>query len=121
MRLAPTLFAAVGAVAATPQAALAHAHLLQAQPAADATLHSSPKMVRLTFSEPLILSFSGLQVRDAAGHALHTGKAALDPNRRVLTLPLRDRLPAGLYTVHWRAVSADTHRVEGRYQIRLAP
>jgi methionine-rich copper-binding protein CopC len=122
MRL--SLIAITGAclLGVTPAAALAHARLARADPPAGGAVRESPKALRLTFSEPLVLSFSKVQVADAAGHAVATGAAVLDPrDKRVLVEPLKASLGPGLYTVRWRAVSADTHRTEGSYAFRVLP
>jgi methionine-rich copper-binding protein CopC len=37
-----------------------------------------------------------------------------------LEVPLR-KLGPGTYTVHWRAVSVDTHRTQGTYRFTVAP
>jgi len=120
MRL--SLIAIAGVCLLTPAAAWAHARLARADPPAGGSVRGSPKRLRLTFSEPLVLAFSKIQVADAAGHAVVTGAAVLDPrDRRVLIEPLKAALGPGLYTVRWRAVSADTHRTEGSYAFRVLP
>src|SRR5450432_4269929 len=122
-RLLPlTAIIGVGMFGLTPAAAFAHARLLRADPPAGGAMRGSPKMLRLTFSEPLVPSFSKVQITDAAGHPVSTGPPALEPkDKRVVVEPLTASLGPGLYTVRWRAVSADTHRTEGSYAFRILP
>ena len=52
------VFAAIAALVATP--AFAHAHLLKATPAADATVAAAPSALVLDFSEGVQLAFTGV-------------------------------------------------------------
>ena len=122
MRLPLIAIASVCMTGVTPACVAAHARLLRADPPVSGAVRGVPKMLRITFSEPLVLSFSGIEVEDAAGRAVPSGKAALDPkDNRVLVYPLKTSLGPGLYTVRWRAVSADTHRTQGTYAFRIIP
>src|SRR5581483_4147956 len=105
------LLAGVGA-----STAAAHANLERSDPPADAVLDTSPPRLTLRFSEPLDPRFSEIQVLDAAGRRLDRGGASLDPaDPLALTLPL-DRLPDGIYTVGWKALSAvDGHVTRGGF------
>ena len=59
---------------------MAHAHpvLETAVPGQGATV-SSPKEIRLTFTEDLIAKFSGLTVKDQTGHLVETAGPSVDP------------------------------------------
>jgi copper transport protein len=97
--------------------AQAHAGLTLSDPAPGATLGASPTAVRLTFSERPQVSLSVVKVVDARGLAHQSGAhpAAVtgDPLSLVAQVP---RLPRGVYTVSWRAVSAvDGHANAGAY------
>jgi methionine-rich copper-binding protein CopC len=101
-------------------AAHAHAHLRAADPGVDSALRQRPAAVRVVFTQPVVAAFSGLQLADGAGRTVEAGKASVDPrDRRALVLPLRSPLTPGRYTVRWRAVTSDSHRVEGRYSFRV--
>jgi len=103
-------------------AAFAHPELRSAEPAAGATAATSPKQIKITFTEAVIPQFSGAEVKDQAGKTIATGKAAVDPaNRKQLVVPVNEPLPPGDYTVEWHAVSDDTHRVKGSYSFSVAP
>jgi methionine-rich copper-binding protein CopC len=119
-----TTIAAVTMIAASllAGAAFAHPELRSAEPAAGAAAATSPKQIRITFSEAVIPQFSGAEVKDQAGKTIATGKAAVDPaNRKQLVVPVNEPLPPGDYKVEWYAVSDDTHRVKGSYSFSVAP
>lgn len=118
MRPLPALLAAAALLFAAAPAALAHPHPKALVPAVGAVV-ASPPQVRMTFSEALIASFSGLQLKDAAGHVL-TGPSALDPaHNSVMFAPVRGHLAPGIYTVEWHAVASDTHHVAGHYSFQV--
>jgi len=95
--------------------ALAHARLVQEQPADGATLAESPDRVELRFSEPVDAEFSPLEVRDSEGERVDEDNVRIDPaDARVLIVDLEE-LSGGSYTVEWRVTSIDGHVVEGRY------
>jgi methionine-rich copper-binding protein CopC len=119
-----TTIAAVTMIAASllAGAALAHPELRSAEPAAGAAAATSPKQIKITFSEAVIPQLSGAEVKDQAGKTIATGKASVDPaNRKELVVPVNEPLPPGDYKVEWHAVSDDTHRVKGSYSFSVAP
>lgn len=113
------LLAAV--VVLTPAAAFAHAHVTRSDPASNGVVHASPKAVRITFSEPVMLAFTTAEVKDAAGHVARAGKPMLADGGKTLVVPLADSLKADAYVVTWHAVSDDTHRVAGRFGFSIRP
>lgn len=101
--------------------AQAHPALETADPGQGATI-SSPKEIRLTFTEDLIAKFSGLTVKDQSGHLVETARPAVDPNhKRQLIVPISQPLQPGTYDVEWHAVSVDTHKVSGHFSFKVAP
>src|ERR1700682_1014240 len=101
-------------------AANAHPELQSAEPAIGAAMTTSPTQIRITFNENVISQFSGVEVKDQTGKMIATGKAATDPaNKKQLVVPVQEPLPPGDYKVEWHAVSDDTHRVTGRYSVRV--
>jgi len=101
---------------------LAHAHpaLETAVPGQGATV-SSPKEIRLTFTDDLVAKFSGLTVKDQNGQPIETANPTLDPShKRLLIVPISKALPPGTYDVDWHAVSVDTHRVSGHFSFKVA-
>jgi copper resistance protein C len=101
------LFLTVGSVAAHAHASLAHA-----SPSAGSTMSAAPHEVVLTFTERLEAAFSNLTVMDASGTEVSQGKAQVNDNRMRISLK---PLNAGIYKVNWRAVSTDTHKIEGSF------
>jgi copper resistance protein C len=105
------LFLTVSAVGAH-----AHASLAQASPSVGSTMSAPPREVILTFTERLEAAFSNLTVIDASGTEVSQGKVHVkDTTMRISLKPLN----AGFYKVNWRAVSSDTHKVEGSFTFRV--
>ena len=112
--LAVLLTATVGRMA------WAHPVLEASDPGQGATV-SSPKEIRLTFTENLIAKFSGLTIKDQSGRPIGTASPSVDPNdKRQLIVPISTPLPPGAYDVDWHAVGADTHKVTGHFSFRVA-
>lgn len=109
--------AALVATLAGIAAAAAHAQLEHAVPAVGSTV-TAPDHIALFFSEGVVPGFSGVAITDAAGHAAKTGKPS--GNGAELDVPVPG-LRAGTYTVHWHAVSVDTHKTQGSYRFTVAP
>ena len=42
-------------------------------------------------------------------------------NQAVLIVPIAKALAAGAYTVHWQAVSVDTHHTQGTFEFTVKP
>ena len=101
-------------------AANAHPKLESSDPAADATISSTPKEIRLNFSEGVLSKFSGIELKDEAGKPVATGEPATDPkDKKQLIIPMTATLAPSNYTVTWHAVADDTHRVEGKFSFKL--
>ena len=107
---------AFGGFVAAVGAASAHATLDQASPPAGSTLHSAPQEVLLTFTERLEAAFSMIEVTDAGGTRVDSGKSEVNGSTMRVGLKV---LPDGQYRVHWRAISTDTHRVEGNFTFNI--
>jgi copper resistance protein C len=115
------IFAVAAAACLISQAAFAHAFPQRASPAANSNLPTAPAAVTITFTEGVEAGFSTIEVRDA--HGLRVDNSDLHPVGRTgrqlsVSLP---KLPAGIYTVIWRATSIDTHKTEGRFNFRVSP
>jgi copper resistance protein C len=97
----------------------AHALLDHADPRVGNTVN--PRMVSLWFTQNLESSFSGIEVLDANGQPVNTGRAVVDSNdRELLRVPVK-ALPAGTYTVRWHVLSVDTHTTQGNFTFRVEP
>ena len=93
----------------------AHAGPLLTDPLEGATLGDTPKIVQLTFSERPEASLSMIRVLDTSGRAWQIGQAAANEDPLALAIRVQP-LPAGVYIVNWRVVSAvDGHVTSGAY------
>jgi copper resistance protein C len=124
-RIRPAAGALAAAIAMSlalvSSAAFAHAKLEKATPAAGATV-ASPSEIRLTFSEAVEPRFSGVTLTGPGGAKAPLGAPKVEGNdQRVLIAPIAKALGPGAYTVHWRAVSVDTHHTQGTFQFTVKP
>lgn len=110
---------AAGAVSVTASTAFAHAHLLRTVPAQGGTVAAAPTEVVLSFNEKLEPAFTSAVVRDAAGKSLDGAKARVDADDRTVVRVSVPTLAPGVYTVEWKVMSADTHRVNGSFNFRV--
>lgn len=101
--------------------AFAHAQLEKATPAVGGTV-SSASEIRLEFSDGVEPHFSGVTLTSAGGASVPVGAAKTEAsNPAVLIVPITKALTAGAYTVHWHAVSVDTHHTQGTFQFVVKP
>ncbi len=108
-------------LAALPATARAHATLQWASPPPGATVVAAPDSLVLLFSEAVEARFCRVEVLNQAGAAEVAGSWRADPkDAKRLLVPVIRLLP-GTYTVHWRAVSVDTHKSDGSYKFTVAP
>lgn len=116
-RLVRTLtFVAVSAVA---PGVLAHAHLKQQSPAANAQV-AAPNTLTLHFSEGIEPAFSGVVVTNAHQQVMKTGNVRRDEKDSAqLIVPLEQPLTTGTYQVDWHVVSVDGHKTKGSYHFSV--
>jgi copper resistance protein C len=113
-------FAAALTFACAASAAFAHAQLEKASPAVGSTVASASE-IRLEFSEGVEPKFTKVSVAGPAG-AVSLGPAKTEPsNQAVLIVPISKPLSAGVYKVHWQAVSVDTHHTQGTFEFTVKP
>jgi copper resistance protein C len=96
--------------------AQAHAKLVSATPAQDSAA-AAPKQLVLKFNEKMQPKFSGLTLTAGKTAVAATVTVAKDGMTMIAT-PTQP-LKAGAYTVSWHAVTADTHRMEGKYSFTV--
>jgi methionine-rich copper-binding protein CopC len=97
----------------------AHAFLQRAEPSVGSTVQTSPKEVRIRFTENIEPAFSSIQVFDASGKEVDKRDVHLDRSDHALLHVSLARLGAGTYKVVWRAVSVDTHVTNGNFTFRV--
>jgi copper resistance protein C len=116
MRSIALIAAALGLTLAST--AYAHPKLLSASPAQGATV-SKPARLQLNFSEKLVPAFSTMDPMPGMAAMKMASTAKVSPDGRTLVITPKSALPRGRYTVSWRVVSSDTHRVNGTYSFSV--
>ena len=101
--------------------AFAHAQLEKATPSVGGTVASASE-IRLEFSEGVEPRFTGVTLTAPGGANVPLGAPNVDPSdQRVLIVPIAKALAAGVYAVHWHAVSVDTHHTQGTFEFTVRP
>ena len=115
-RTSIVLSASTALVLTSALAAFAHAHLVRTTPAAGATVSMPPSEVTLRFNEKLESAFSSIVVRDQSGKQVDKGGATVDKgDRTLMRVLLQQPMTPGVYKVEWRAMSTDTHKIDGNF------
>jgi methionine-rich copper-binding protein CopC len=96
--------------------ALAHIAFQGANPADGASV-KAPGEVRLQFSENLEPGFSGAVLSDAAGNPVAVSRRV---GGHAITLQPGGLKP-GAYTVSWRGMGHNRHRIKGRIRFNVVP
>ncbi|HYQ65404.1 copper resistance CopC family protein [Actinophytocola sp.] len=99
--------------------ASAHNSLVSSNPAENASVAAGPGSVELTFDQP-VQEGKGLNtvaVTGPDGKQWQGGPARVDSN--VVSAPVRELGPKGVYTIGYRIVSADGHPVSGQVTFTL--
>lgn len=114
-----TIGRALGLLALTPALALAHGRLLSSTPSANGRVAAAPREVTLTFSEPVELAVSRVQLLGANGRAITLAKPALGDAGRTVRAGIPSTLAVGTYTVSWRVAGRDGHPVAGKFNFTV--
>ena len=101
-----------------PLAAAAHAHLQQAQPADGSTVGSAPSEFTLQFSEPARLTALSVQ---KSGQSQAQPITPLPPAASARIVVPAPHLAPGVYELHYRVISADSHVMAGSVHFTIAP
>ncbi|MGW8959801.1 copper resistance CopC/CopD family protein [Paenibacillus sp. NPDC055715] len=97
-----------------PHLSWAHAFIIESNPTENQVLDKPPSQVTITFNENLQSAFMSMKVTDETGKRVDTGKALLNPEHEdTMEIKLIRGMKNGIYTVSWRALSADGHPVNG--------
>ncbi len=99
--------------------ASAHNTLISSNPSQDASLAAGPRTVVLTFDEPVQegKGLNSVAITGPDGKEWQGGPAKVDSN--VVSAPVRELGPTGVYTIGYRVVSADGHPVSGKVTFTL--
>ncbi|HYJ89656.1 MAG TPA: copper resistance protein CopC [Pyrinomonadaceae bacterium] len=98
---------------------LAHAKLERSKPKDNSTLQQAPKLVELWFSEELEAGLNTIEVKDQAGQRVDRGGVVLAEGNKKAQVELGELAP-GVYTVTWKALSADQHAMRGSFTFTVA-
>jgi len=101
--------------------ALAHTKVVASTPADGAAI-KPPRVLSLTFSEPLspasvaasIVMMAMPGMTDHPPMTIRNFKSSWSSDKLVLTLNLREALPVGTYDMKWQAAGVDGHRATGK-------
>jgi methionine-rich copper-binding protein CopC len=116
----PVIIAGLAMLIFSAASAGGHAFLDRAEPRVGSKVKSSPRELRLYFTQNLEAAFSTAKVTNQAGQQVDKGDSHVDDaDRTVLRLSLT-RLQPGAYLVTWRVLSVDTHVTEGNFKFRVA-
>src|SRR5262249_38487320 len=99
-----------------------HSHPKKSVPAAGASVATAPSELRLQFDESIEANVSEVRVETNAGQPVAAGPATCDPNdKTAVVLRLPEPLKPGAYTVSWRGISADTHKLKDSFTFQVRP
>lgn len=114
--------AAIAVFALSSAVAHAHAHLKSATPADKASLITGPSLITLEFSEGIELKVSKVTLTGPGKAAVKTGELAHGrAGDAVVEIPVQDKLAPGDYTIDWRVLSKDGHKVKGSTTFTIKP
>ncbi|MEV0779621.1 copper resistance CopC family protein [Streptomyces sp. NPDC050428] len=99
------------------QPAFAHTELVSSSPAEAASERRFPQSIKLTFSDEMTSRYAKVALTAPDGEQGASG--APQVTGKTVTLPVKPGLPAGVYTVGYRVVSADGHPVAGSYRFTV--
>lgn len=114
----------LGFLVFAPSTSFAHAHMKSSEPKKDAVLEKLPSEVRITFSEELEPSMSKIEVKNEdAKEEVGERKLSDKSGGEVLVAKLKStgNTGAGRYTVKWKAVSKDSHKMTGQFEFTVRP
>ena len=110
------LAVACGLVALLAAPAGAHAELVQSDPAPGAVLDTSPREVKLNFTEAVDAKSGAIRVFDADGERVDDG--GVDVSGSTVRVPVPG-LDDGSYVVTWRVTSSDAHPISGAFTFQV--
>jgi methionine-rich copper-binding protein CopC len=115
---------ALSILSLAPAIAYAHAHMKKSVPEKDAVLDQLPPEIRLEFSEKLETKMSKADVKNSDSNDVVSEKKLSEESKDdllVVKLSKPSAAGGGHYVVHWKAVSKDSHKMEGHYEFTVRP
>lgn len=98
--------------------AQAHDELVSSDPAADASLQSTPQEITLSYSAEIMEIGNEVRVTNSAGDVVSDGDAKTEGRDVVQNIKSSDAIDE-TYTVTWRVVSSDGHPIQGEYKFTV--
>lgn len=106
--------------APVPTVARFHLGLSKTEPAANDTVATSPKVIKLWFTQEVKASVTSLRIVGAAEHVVPTGAIAIDAApKSPAVAEIKETLKPGKYTVEWKTLAADGHPNKGTFAFRV--
>lgn len=113
-----TIGGAAALLAAGP--AFAHAELVRANPAANATVGTSPRTITLTFSDRVVPAFSRFELTMPAHNNMKVPiETRVSRDGKTITGTPARPLAKGSYRIVWTIGSDDGHRMTGNLSFRI--
>jgi copper resistance protein C len=113
-----TLVAMAAAAMLWSGLASAHAGLVSAEPAPNATV-GAPMNIHLQFNEEIVAKFSSFRLTDTDGNAVPMMSMKARDAKSLDAMPT-SKLAPGLYTITWTAVSTDDgHKTTGTFSFTV--
>ncbi len=104
-----------------PAPASAHAMLERANPMVGAIVRAAPGAISLRFSEAVEPALCTVSLSRNDGTGVPLAAFVASDHGRVLGASVRGAMAPGIYRVHWRVVSVDTHVTQGDFSFTIAP
>ncbi|HMQ02738.1 MAG TPA: copper resistance protein CopC [Pyrinomonadaceae bacterium] len=118
-RIVVYILAVVAAILLSASVLFAHAKLESSVPAAGSTLEKAPTTVELRFSVGIQSAMSSIRVMHiSSGMAVPVGPLETADAGKVVSVRLSN-LESGAYRVDWRALSADDHMIDGKFEFQV--
>ena len=103
-------------------AVFAHAMLRSSSPADGEHLATTPRELRLTFTEAPELAVTRVELVASTGERIQLGALRTLPDSATIVIaPIRGLLNGGAYTANWQIAGADGHPVRGSFTFVVAP
>ncbi len=93
--------------------ALAHADLVESQPADNARLAEQPSSITLTFNDRPLADSTGMVAQTPTGETIDLSPVSVSGTTATAAWP--EGQPAGRFTVIWRNVGSDGHPQTGEF------
>ena len=108
----------LGLTAAWTSPVLAHANLVQSDPAANSA-GPAPKSFSLTFSEKVAPAFSGFEVSMGDGMSVNVTTKVSDDGKTITGTPMGPFMK-GAWKLSWHAAAVDDgHRTQGSFAFQV--